>query len=134
VAIIGARTPAGGFYMSTSELRRFGIGLLVAFVLQQPAPAAAERIASRADEPSVARAADLTQVKDALARDAVATALAEHGLTTGEVEQRLGQLSDEDLRQLASNLDEIQAAGNVPNYIWILLAIFLAVSILAIIF
>jgi hypothetical protein len=51
-----------------------------------------------------------------------------------EIQQRLTRLSDEDLHRLATNLDQVQAAGNVPQYIWILLAIFLAVSILVMIF
>jgi len=73
-------------------------------------------------------------VSDLVARDEVAQALAAHGLTPQEVEQRLGRLSDEDLSRLAANLDQVQAAGSVPEYIWILLAIFLAVSILLMIF
>ena len=60
-------------------------------------------------------------------------ALAAHGLSAAEVDQRLGRLSDQDLQSLASNLDQIQAAGTVPKYIWILLAIFLAVSIIVLI-
>ena len=73
-------------------------------------------------------------MSDLVARDEVAQALAAHGLTPQEVEQRLGRLSDEDLSRLAANLDQVQAAGSVPEYIWILLAIFLAVSILLMIF
>ena len=73
-------------------------------------------------------------MSDLVARDEVAQALAAHGLTPQEVGQRLGRLSDEDLSRLAANLDQVQAAGSVPEYIWILLAIFLAVSILLMIF
>ena len=121
--------------MDTKRARRFGLLLLAACsLLARPLPAAAERIASKAGAPSASRAADLARVRDAVARDAVAPALAAHGLTAEQVEERLVRLSDDDLRRLAANLDEIQAAGNVPNYIWILLGIFLAVSILAIIF
>ena len=83
---------------------------------------------------SPTRAHDLQDVKQLLARDEVAKALAAHGLSAEDVDQRLDQLSDEDLTALAANVDQVQAAGNVPNYIWILLAIFLAVSILVLIF
>jgi Family of unknown function (DUF6627) len=120
--------------MGTKRLRQLLVGVLAALLLGLSVPASAERIASRAEDPSASRAADLAQVRDVLARDAVAKALAAHGLAPGDVEQRLAGLSDEDLHRLAGNLDQVQAAGNVPQYIWILLAIFLAVSILAMIF
>jgi hypothetical protein len=120
--------------MDIRRLRRIVLLLSVAFLFGSTLPAAAERIASKADGPSASRTADLARVSDAVARDEVAQALAAHGLAPQEIEQRLVRLSDEDLRRLASNLDQLQAAGNVPNYIWILLGIFLAVSILVMIF
>ena len=119
--------------MNERRLRRLGIGLLAALFLAPPLPAMASVIPSKAEDAAV-RAADLAQVRDALARDEVAKALAAHGLRAEEIEGRLDRLSDEDLRFLAGNLDQIQAAGDVPKYIWILLAIFLAVSILALVF
>jgi membrane-bound lytic murein transglycosylase B len=73
-------------------------------------------------------------VEVALARQEVADALAAHGLSAEEVEERVAQLSAEDLSALAANLDQIQAAGAVPNYIWILLAILIGVTILATVF
>ena len=58
--------------------------------------------------------------------------VASFGLSTDEVESRLAKLSDEDIRHLASNLDQIQAAGEqVPEYIWWLAGGLLAVLILA---
>lgn len=81
------------------------------------------------------READLGTIQDVLARDDVARALSAHGLTGEEVESRLARLSDQDLRDLASNLSQIQAAGEeVPEYIWWLAGGFLAVLILAAIF
>jgi hypothetical protein len=99
-----------------------GIGAVV--------PASAERIASKPDTPAATRAADLDRVSDAAARDGVRQALGALGLTPAEVDARLAQLSNEDLQRLAANVDQVQAAGAVPQYIWILLAIFLAVSII----
>ena len=75
--------------------------------------------------------ADRAAIQASLARQEVASALAAHGLSAEEVEQRVAQLSAEDLSALAANLDQIQAAGTVPNYIWILLAILIGVTILA---
>jgi hypothetical protein len=72
-----------------------------------------------------------TAIEASLARQEVVDALAAHGLSAEEVEHRVAQLSAEDLAALAANLDQIQAAGAVPNYIWILLAILMGVTILA---
>ena len=77
---------------------------------------------------------DRAAIAASLARQEVADALAAHGLSAEEVEQRVAQLSAEDLSALAANLDQIQAAGAVPNYIWILLAILIGVTILATVF
>jgi hypothetical protein len=119
----------------TRRSTRFTHGLAVALLLLlgSTAPAAAERIASRTDPAAEARSADLARVSDALAEAGVARALAAQGLSASEVEDRLGRLSDEDVRRLAANVEQVRAAGQVPNYIWILLGIFLAVSIIVMI-
>jgi hypothetical protein len=119
--------------MASRWARRLVALVLTALVLLPALPASAERIASRAGDTSEARQADLTRVRDALSRAEVVKALAAQGLSAAEVEERLAQLSAEDLDRLAANLDHVQAAGRVPEYIWILLAVFLAVSTLAII-
>ncbi len=81
------------------------------------------------------RESDAAKVRSFLEREDVARAMAGAGLTPPQIEQRLARLSDEDLRSLASNLDQVQAAGTeVPRYIWVLLAVFLGVLILAAIF
>ena len=116
--------------------RRLGllVGLLAALSLAASRPASAEPIGSKAEDTAVSRQADLRLVRQALERDEVRAALAAQGLSEKEVNERLGRLSDEDVRRLAANVAQIQAAGNVPQYIWILLAAFLAVSILVMIF
>jgi hypothetical protein len=98
-----------------------------------PVASFAAAIPSKA-EASPTRDADLAQIRDVLARQEVARALADRGLASEEVEERLARLSDEDLRALAGNVEQIQAAGAVPEYIWILLGVFLAVSILVMVF
>jgi len=80
------------------------------------------------------READLATVEALIARQEVAQALAANGLSGDEVKQRLARLSAEDLSALAANVDQIQSAGEVPNYIWILLAVLLGVTILATVF
>ena len=78
--------------------------------------------------------ANRTAIEASLARQEVADALAAHGLSAEEVEHRVAQLSAEDLSALAANLNQIQAAGTVPKYIWILLAILMGVTILVTVF
>jgi hypothetical protein len=112
--------------MGARRLRRLLTAFLTAGVLLPAMPVSAERIASRGE--------DVTATRAALAHPEVAQALAAQGLSAAEVEGRLAQLSGEDLQRLAANLEQVQAAGNVPNYIWIILAAFLVVSTLAIIF
>ncbi len=58
-----------------------------------------------------ARAADLALVRDVAADREVAMVLASHGFSQEQVNQKLAQLSPQDLHQLASNLDQLQAAG-----------------------
>ncbi len=119
--------------MKRRRLGILGVGLVAALILGQSTSALASVIPSKAQENDPARAASLAQVREVLARAEVGQALAAQGLRSADIEQRLSRLSDEDVRALAMNLDQIQAAGDVPKYIWILLAAFLAVSTLAII-
>lgn len=120
--------------MGARRLRGLLTVLLTAIVLLPAMTATAERIASRGEDADTARPADLAHVRAAVAHPEVAKALAAQGLSAEEIERRLAHLSSEDLQRLATNLEHIQAAGSVPNYVWILLAAFLAVSTLAIIF
>ena len=114
--------------------------LFVAFasmVLPIAAPALAAPVPSkpaRAPAPD-SRETDAATVQSFLGREDVARAMAGTGLTAPQIEQRLARLSDEDLRSLAANLDQVQAAGTeVPRYVWVLLAVFLGVLILTAIF
>jgi len=120
--------------MDRTQARGLVVLLSAAWLAVVAPPAAAERIASKAEAPDASRAGDLAHVSDVVARDHVAQALAAHGLTAQQIEERLVRLSDDDLHRLAANLDQVQAAGNVPNYIWILLGILLAVTIVAAVF
>ena len=66
------------------------------------------------------RAADLALVRDVAANEQVAQALAARGFTQDQVNQRLAQLSPQDLHQLAQNLDQLQAAGLTrQEWIWV---------------
>jgi hypothetical protein len=66
------------------------------------------------------RDADLSFVRNVAANEQVAKVLAANGFTQEEVDQRLAQMSSQDLHQLANNLDQLQAAGLTrQEWIWI---------------
>ena len=66
------------------------------------------------------RQADLALVRDVVANEQVASILAQRGFTREQVDQKLSQLSAQDLHQLAQNLDQLQAAGlTKQEWLWI---------------
>ena len=69
------------------------------------------------------RAADIAVVRDVLSHDEVAQALQARGVTRDQVDQRIAQLSPQDLHQLAQNLDQLQAAGALTRQQWIWIGI-----------
>jgi len=69
-----------------------------------------------------ARAADIALVRDVASGQQVAAVLASHGFTQEQVNQKLAQLSPQDLHQLAQNLDQLQAAG-LTQQEWIYIVI-----------
>jgi hypothetical protein len=67
-----------------------------------------------------ARTADLALVRDVASNEQVAAVLTSHGFTQEQVNQKLAQMSPQDLHQLAQNLDQLQAAGlTQQEWIWI---------------
>lgn len=66
------------------------------------------------------RDADIALIRDVVANEQVATVLAAQGFTQEQVNQKLAQMSPQDLHQLAQNLDQLQAAGLTrQEWIWI---------------
>lgn len=66
------------------------------------------------------READLTIVRSIAANEQVAAVLAANGFSASEVDQRLAQMSPQDLHQLAQNLEQLQPAGLTrQEWIWI---------------
>jgi hypothetical protein len=56
--------------------------------------------------------------------------LADHGFTRQEVNRRLAQLSPEELDSLASQVEQLQAAGQrLPVYAWVLIGVLIAALI-----
>lgn len=80
-----------------------------------------------------ARAADIALVRDVAAGKEVAGVLASHGLSQEQINQKLAQLSPQDLHQLAQNLDQLQAAGlTQQEWIWIGIGALAALIIIAV--
>lgn len=97
----------------------FAVALVFVFTA---IPALAGPVPSKtaANQSLDSRAADLTVVRSVAANDQVASVLKAHGFTQEEVDQRLAQMSSQDLHQLAQNLDQLQAAGLTrQEWIWI---------------
>jgi hypothetical protein len=112
-------------------LKRCIILFVALAVLSIPAFAAPMPSKAIANQSLDARTADLALVRDVVANEQVAKALASHGLTQEQVNQKVVQLSNQDLHQLAQNLNQLNAAGLTrQEWIWILIG---AVAVLIII-
>ncbi|MDQ6800176.1 MAG: PA2779 family protein [Acidobacteriota bacterium] len=73
-----------------------------------------------ANQSLAVRDADLALVRDVASNAQVAQVLATRGLSQEQVNQRLAQLSNQDLHQLAQNLNQLQSAGlTKQEWIWI---------------
>ncbi len=72
------------------------------------------------DQSIAQRSADLNVVHGVLQIDGVTQALQNQGFTKDQVNQRLAQLSDQDLHELSGNIQQIQAAGLTQSeWMWI---------------
>lgn len=97
----------------------FVIFILVA-IAAVPAFAGPMPSKTAANQSLDSRAADLALIRDVAANQQVATVLAEHGFNQAQVNERLAQLSPQDVHQLARNLDQLQAAGlTQQEWIWV---------------
>jgi Family of unknown function (DUF6627) len=77
------------------------------------------------------RSADLQRVQAVLESGAIRQRLMDYGLSSEEAVARINSLSDEQVHQLAANLDAVQAGGDVlSDVIVILLIVVLVIVIL----
>ena len=66
------------------------------------------------------READLALVRSVAANEQVAAVLSANGFTQEQIDQRLAQMSSQDLHQLAQNLEQLQPAGLTrQEWIWV---------------
>lgn len=106
--------------------------VLAAAVLAAPGLPADDPISTLPDALSAPAARDPETVAEA--RSTVSELLARRGLSQEQVDQRLSQLTDEDLIFLAQHQDQLQEGGeHPPDYIWALLGVFLVVAIVAVV-
>ena len=64
--------------------------------------------------------ADLATVRAVAANEQVSAVLTANGFTQEQIEQRLAQMSPQDLHQLSQNLEQLQPAGLTrQEWIWI---------------
>jgi hypothetical protein len=112
------------------------VGLAVVLMVAmaaQPLQALPVPSMTEAEQTLVERAEILASLGTVLDQQEVIDVLAEHGLTRDEVNQRLAQLSAEELQELSSQIDHLEAAGQwAPGWIWILVAVLIIVAIVAI--
>ena len=92
---------------------RLFLVLVALFVVVSAVPAFAGPVPSKtaADQSITARAADIALVQSITAREDVAQALAAQGFSKAQIDSKVASLSDQDLHNLAQNLNEVQAAG-----------------------
>jgi hypothetical protein len=106
----------------TNRLSRPVFFVIVLLVACAAIPAFAGPVPSKTavNQSLDSREADLTVVRDIAANDQVAAVLTAHGFSSDEVNQRLAQMSPQDLHQLAQNLEQLQPAGLTrQEWIWI---------------
>ena len=104
------------------RISRFVVVALSLIVMLSALPSFAVTTPSKtaANQSLDARAADLALVRSIAADKEVAAVLASHGFSQEQVNQKLAQLSAQDLHQLSQNLDQLQAAGlTQQQWIWI---------------
>lgn len=97
----------------------FFVVLLVA-VAAMPAFAGPVPSKTAVNQSLESRDADLQVVRDVVTNENIKSVLAANGFTQAEVDQKLAQMSSQDLHQLASNLEQLQPAGLTrQEWIWI---------------
>ena len=70
------------------------------------------------------RSSDLEKIRKVLEMKMVRERLKNFGFTPEEIEKKLSQLDDQQIHQLALNLDELKVGGNV--WVWVLVILLLA--------
>jgi hypothetical protein len=109
-----------------------GLGFIILLAMfTAPAQALPAPSKTAADQTLTEREADLAALDAVLEQGEVMGILADHGFTREEINQRLAQLSPQELGALTVQVEQLQAAGQ-PTYVWVLIAVLAVVAIVAI--
>ena len=101
-------------------MKRTIVLLALAALIAVPSFAAPAPSKAVANQSLDSRAADIAVIRDVVGNEQVAAVLASHGFTQEQVNQKIAQLSPQDLHQLAQNLSQVQAAGLThQQWVWI---------------
>ena len=98
----------------------FFVVALLLIIAAIPAIAGPVPSKTAANQSLDSRTADIAVVREVAANEQVSAVLTANGFTQAEVEQRLAQMSPQDLHQLSQNLEQLQPAGLTrQEWIWI---------------
>ena len=98
----------------------FFVAVLLMTLAAMPALAGPVPSKTAVNQSLDSRDADLTVVRSIAANEQVSAVLSAHGFTQEQIEQRLAQMSPQDLHQLAQNLEQLQPAGlTKQEWLWI---------------
>ena len=75
------------------------------------------------------RGSDLGKIQNAIETKMIGERLKQIGLTPDEIQKKLGQLSDQQIHQLALQLDELKVGGDAG---WTVLAIIIVLAAIAV--
>ena len=109
-----------------------GLALLLLAGALTPAAALPAPSKTAPDQTLAERESDLATLSSALDQEEVTAALAAQGFSREEVNLRLAQLAPEELSALANQVEQLQAAGAWPWWIWIVVAGVIVLAIIAI--
>ncbi len=103
---------------------------LIIAVLALTLPAQGWAMLVPADQSGV-RSTDLAKVQASIESSVIKQRLLDFGLTPEETTARLNKLSDEQIHQLAANMDAVQAGGDVlGDVVVILLIVIIVIAVL----
>lgn len=92
--------------------------------------AAPSQDAAALPQASLGRAADLARVQAALESRIVQQKLMDYGLSSTETMARVNRLSDQQLHELATHTDSVQAGGDAVGFFFSLVVVALLVVVL----
>jgi hypothetical protein len=102
--------------------------ILSLFALTLPAPGWAMFIPS--DHAAGTRTADLARLQSALESTVIKQRLMDYGLSPQDAAARLSLLSDEQIHDLSSRMDSVQAGGIIGEVIFLLVVAIIVVVVL----